>query len=374
MANPNFKRPRKADSPKQVRKDQSAPGSPKGLPEAGSAKVTPTAKKPFAGAGEPQAPLSLSSKEPVEGSGEMAAVEAEQPAAAANDVVGVSPPANLREIKGLTAPSLHQVQSSVRVCPLPTSTLIKYTKPTNQMLPPRLPPPKWKPTSLLKLETSIKPQPLKVVLPPEGVTELVEALSPRSAKASPKEDTIMSPKSLLGSGFVFADGCADPAQTLDGSPKTMTEEQLWNATPQATSSLASFVQPSGSTTTSAPPPKLTANKPLLIEPAPQFQTKPKIAFLSNPLSHQAMLRNKYGVDDEKFARKEEVHVPWKWSAQMLQAGVRPKAPMATTLDWSRTVLEKPKILLSQPTPIEFQALQSLAQMANDMGVGDVEVD
>lgn len=65
---------------------------------------------------------------------------------------------------------------------------------------------------------------------------------------------------------------------------------------------------------------------------------------------------------------------WKWSAQMLQAGVRPKAPMATTLDWSRTVLEKPKILLSQPTPIEFHALQSLAQMANDMGVGDVEVD
>lgn len=99
-------------------------------------------------------------------------------------------------------------------------------------------------------------------------------------------------------------------QTLDGSPKTMTEEQLWNATPQATSSLASFVQPNGSTATSAPPPKLAANKPLLIEPAPQFQTKPKIAFLSNPLSHQAMLRKKYGMDDEKFARKEEVHVPY----------------------------------------------------------------
>lgn len=70
------------------------------------------------------------------------------------------------------------------------------------MLPPRLPPPKWKPTSLLKLETSIKPQPLKVVLPPEGVTELVEALSPRSAKASPKEDTI-STESLRDFEFDF---------------------------------------------------------------------------------------------------------------------------------------------------------------------------
>ncbi|CAD7926071.1 unnamed protein product [Amoebophrya sp. A120] len=250
-------------------------------------------------------------------------------------------------------------------------------------------------SKLLKL-TEQKPSPLKVVLPPEGVQDLVEALSPRSACRSPKEPELVdpsSPKSLLGSGFVFAEqleqveektlgeektvieeilnskatstavaGAAEPTTTLEQVNTMTSVASVATALPGGASTHASIMGATGAAMFGGlPQPKLSAVQPLLIEKPPTFATKPKLTlFTSNPLTCLPQLREKYLVPElEKGTEARQL--PWHWAPTLLQAVTKPKAPLSTTLDWTKTVLPKPQILLSQPDPMPLQPLTSADQ-------------
>ncbi|CAD7954547.1 unnamed protein product [Amoebophrya sp. A25] len=206
--------------------------------------------------------------------------------------------------------------------------------------------------SLLKnVVPSPVPSPVKVLIAPKGVSDMVEALSPRSQRepagpTSPKSGLARDP--LEGSGFIFADD--KPASPID----TLMRSEAAEVTVVMEQGAGGVLSKSGASVC----PKLSAVPPSLVAKPPTFQVKPKVGLVSHPMSASPFLMEKYSISSLQMQEnKNSPAVGWKWAPTLLQAATQPKAALSTTLDYKRTVLQNPSVLFSPaPEKIEFKKL------------------